>query len=115
MCDITLLVPAEIWSGPVDTIHFAGGNVSLNCFVSGLPQPEILWYKDGQGILGDERVTILDTTNIQSTLNLAYLMMSDDGNYYCEARNQGAHGIDFVVSSEPAHLSIQCEHPLIDM
>ena len=104
--------------GPTEATTLAGGYISLHCTASGIPFPDIVWYKDGQVISQDERVEIInadpeqtqDTTVTQTTLSIADLRLSDAGNYICEANNTGAYATVFVVRSKPAHLSVQREH-----
>ena len=112
------LVPVEIVQGPVETTHFAGGNISLYCRASGIPSAAFVWYKDGQQVFEDGKVAIFNTTLtdtpseivIQNTLSFTDLMLSDDADYLCEASNSGAYGTVFVVESDPAHLNVQREH-----
>ena len=102
----------------MEATRLAGGNIFLHCAASGIPLPDIVWYKDGQVVPRDERVEIInaspeqtqDTTVAQITLSIADLRLPDEGNYTCEANNTGAHDTVFVVRSEPAHLNVQREH-----
>ena len=98
--------------------QFAGGSISLNFSASGIPPAEFSWYKNGQQLIENETVTIINTTKletpniiiIQSTLHFTNLSQSDEADYHCEASNSGAHDADFVVISHMVHLSVQCEH-----
>ena len=120
LCDC-FIVPVEIVQDPVETTHFAGGNVSLFCSASGIPSAAFVWYKDGQEVFEDGRVTIFNTTLtdmpneiiIQNTLSFTNLMLSDDADYSCEARNPGAYGTIFVVRSNTAHLNVQRKNDYI--
>ena len=118
MLYIILLVPVEIVKNLMNVAHFAGGTVSLNFSASGFPPAEFSWYKNGQRLVEDERVTIINTTKLetpnkiitQSTLRFTNLSQSNEADYHCEARNLGAQEMDFVVISHMVHLSVQCEH-----
>ena len=115
MFRVTFLVPVEIVQDPVETTHFAGGNISLFCSASGIPSPAFVWYKDGQQVFEDGRVTIFNTTVtdtpnevvIQNALSFTNLMLSDDANYFCEASIPGASDTVFVVQSDTAHLNVE--------
>ena len=115
----SFLVPVEIVNDPVDTVHFAGGNISLSCNASGVPLPTFSWHKSGDEYLSDEdpRIiitnrTLIDEVNeglVESTITFLDLMLSDDADYHCSASNPGAHDTIFNVSSNQAHLSVQCK------
>ena len=102
----------------MEATRLAGGDNSLHCAASGIPLPDIVWYKDGQVVPQDERVKFInenpeqtqDATVAQTTLSITDLKLSDGGNYICEANNTGVYSTVFVIRSEPAHLSVQCEH-----
>ena len=117
---VSNLVPVEIEENPANTTHFAGDTVSLNCSASGFPSAMFAWYKNRsrQPVLEDERVTIYTTTLVetcnetvtQSTLRLFNLSQSDDADYFCEARNQGANDLVSAVISSFVYLRVQCEY-----
>ena len=102
----------------MNTTHFAGGVISLNCSARGFPSPAFVWYKNGEPIPEIERAEISNSTLeeslneiiTQSTLSLFNLNRSDDADYFCEAHNLGVYDSVFVVMSSLAHLTVQCEH-----
>ena len=102
---------------PVDTVHYAGGNISLSCNASGIPLPTFQWFKKNVLITASDRISNFTTIHFQSptesllenTLVLMELVLSDDDDYHCEATNPGAHTTVFTVSSSTAHLTVQCE------
>ena len=102
---------------PVDTVHYAGGNISLSCNASGIPVPTFQWFKNEAFIAANERVFNFTTVHYQSstesllesTLVLMELVLSDDDDYHCQATNPGAHTTVFTVSSSTFHLTVQCE------
>ena len=75
-----------------------GENVSLNCTADGIPQPVILWRKNGQLLLNTSRVTIVSSqesngfhTNYiptTSVITIQDLRGNDNGNYSCQADNK---------------------------
>ena len=111
------VVPVEIVNNPVDTIHFAGGTISLSCNASGVPIPTFSWHKNNDEYLSDDdpRImitnrTIIDEVNeglAESTITFFDLELSDDADYHCQASNPGAHDTVFNVSSNQSHLLVQ--------
>ena len=99
----------------METTHFAGGNITLSCIVSGVPLPTIVWLKDGEELLEGARVSyantvLLDTPNrglVLSTLSFADLHLTDDADYACWATNLGAYSNSFTVTSNSSHLNVQ--------
>ena len=75
-----------------------GENVSLNCTADGIPQPVILWRKNGQLLLNTSRVTIVSSqesngfhTNYiptTSVITIKDLRGNDNGNYSCQVDNK---------------------------
>ena len=108
----------EIVENPMNTTHFAGGNIFMNCSATGIPSATFVWYKNEELLLNDERVEIFNTILVQtfneiitqSMLTLFNLNQFDDASYFCKARNPGAHELEFVATSNSAHLYVQCEH-----
>ena len=104
-------VPVEIVANPVNTVHFAGGEISLQCSASGIPEPSISWFKNGQPI-NDNRITassvfIPASNAVLGTLTFQGLLLADDDDYRCEANNTGAGTTVFIVTSQSAHLTVQ--------
>ena len=114
----SVLVPVVIVEDPVELVYYAGGSVNLSCSASGDPSPEIVWYKNEQPIILNDHVSIFDasvestsdTGVVQSTLSFAFLMLTDDADYYCEASNLVADNTIFGARSHLVYLSVQCEH-----
>ena len=71
--------------------------MSLNCTADGIPQPVIVWRKNGQLLLNTSRVTIVSSqesngfhTNyfpITSVITIKDLRGNDKGSYSCQADN----------------------------
>lgn len=105
---------AQNLSNPENIVHYAGGNASLECTVLGVPSPTITWFKDGQALDGLEmdRVSVTNTINgsrVVSELQFKSLLLSDDGQYHCEANNTAVNGSTIRVTSQIASLSVQRE------
>ncbi|XP_019853400.1 PREDICTED: hemicentin-1-like [Amphimedon queenslandica] len=115
--NITLLVqvPVEIVDNPVNTTHYAGGNVTLSCNASGIPLPTFQWYKNNQLITPNDRVYLTTLIHIEtlieslveSVLVFNNIVLSDDDNYHCQATNPGAHDRIFNVFSQSVRLTVQ--------
>ncbi|CAF0849721.1 unnamed protein product [Brachionus calyciflorus] len=61
-----------------------GDEVRFNCKATGLPKPDILWFKNGE-ILSEEDYGI---TRSKWTLSLKDLRMDDNGNFTCQVFNK---------------------------
>ena len=71
--------------------------MSLNCTADGIPQPVIVWRKNGQLLLNTSRVTIVSSqesngfhTNyflITSVITIKDLRGNDNGSYSCRTDN----------------------------
>ena len=84
----------------------AGGNVTFNCTATGLPQPNITWYKDGQEVTeGVESSQGLQST--ASTLTLVNVDQDDSGVYWCNATNELFVRLESM--SPTGNLSVFCE------
>ena len=72
-------------------------NVTFNCTADGIPQPVIVWSKNGQVLLNTSRVTIVSSqesngfqTNYIPTTSVIIikdLRGNDNGSYSCQADN----------------------------
>ena len=111
-----IAVPVEIVVSPMNTVHFAGGNVSLRCSVRGIPEPSITWFKNGDLLTEEDNVVILaektvDQNHITIVNILAFqeLVLSNDAEYRCVANNTGVKNVTFQVSNS-ANLTVQCKY-----
>ena len=74
-----------------------GQYVTFNCTADGVPQPVIVWRKNGQLLLNTSRVTIISSqesngfhTNYiptTSVITIINLRGNDNGSYSCRADN----------------------------
>ncbi|XP_067042734.1 fibroblast growth factor receptor 4-like [Acropora muricata] len=72
----TIDLPSEI-----RTIR--GNKDTLTCQASGTPPPVITWFKNGRPLISSS----VKGTKASSTLTFHPVSLSDQGNYWCEARN----------------------------
>ncbi|XP_030135337.4 hemicentin-1 [Taeniopygia guttata] len=80
---LTLQSPPVITVEPVGTVLEAGATAVLDCQAGGEPPPAISWSRQGQPVLGDDRVTLLPN----GSLRIAPLHREDTAEYECVARN----------------------------
>ncbi|XP_015758146.1 PREDICTED: fibroblast growth factor receptor 4-like isoform X3 [Acropora digitifera] len=72
----TIDLPSEIRT-------ITGNKDTLTCQASGTPPPVITWFKNGRPLLS----SFVKGTKGSSTLTFHPVSLSDQGNYWCEARN----------------------------
>ncbi|KAK6753136.1 hypothetical protein RB195_012624 [Necator americanus] len=60
-----------------------GAEMILTCVVTGVPQPNITWFKDGERLIGKD----VKCENGVCTLTLSKASIRDAGTYVCEAEN----------------------------
>ncbi|XP_067042722.1 fibroblast growth factor receptor 4-like isoform X2 [Acropora muricata] len=60
-----------------------GNKDTLTCQASGTPPPVITWFKNGRPLISSS----VKGTKASSTLTFHPVSLSDQGNYWCEARN----------------------------
>ena len=71
--------------------------MSFNCTADGIPQPVIVWRKNGQLLLNTSRITIVSSqesngfhTNYiptTSVITIKNLRGTNNGSYFCQAGN----------------------------
>ncbi|XP_045441431.1 roundabout homolog 3 [Pipistrellus kuhlii] len=77
-------LPPIILQGPANQTLALGSSVWLPCRVTGNPQPNVRWKKDGQWLRGDDlQVTLM----ANGTLHLTNAQEADVGFYSCVARS----------------------------
>ncbi|XP_053542916.1 hemicentin-1 isoform X1 [Ictalurus punctatus] len=84
--DLDVLVPPSIVNdgGLQDVRVKEGQNITLTCEVTGNPVPEITWLKDGQSVLGEERLQVMSHGRF---LHINDAQVVDTGRYSCLASN----------------------------
>ncbi|XP_076032052.1 proteoglycan-like sulfated glycoprotein papilin isoform X2 [Oratosquilla oratoria] len=66
------------------TVYTPNSNISVSCEVSGLPVPQVSWYRDNQQLQNSLKYQILD----DNTLIITNTKDEDTGMYKCEAVNE---------------------------
>ncbi|XP_078574088.1 muscle, skeletal receptor tyrosine protein kinase-like isoform X6 [Branchiostoma floridae x Branchiostoma japonicum] len=96
---LTIQVPAEILQGPSNRNVSFGTEVTMSCFVWGIPQPNITWYKNGKPLsprfstIQNIKRLIYPETNTTYTESMLTVKATSPSNYTCEARNQHSGGV----------------------
>ena len=95
---------------PMDTIADVSETVSFSCSASGVPLPDISWYKDGY-LLDTSSNNITDSANetsVTSVLVLSDLILSDAGLYICNASHpvSGTDTREFTFTIQSKHFPL---------
>ncbi|XP_052331265.1 obscurin-like isoform X2 [Oncorhynchus keta] len=77
-------VPAE------DLCVESGQSATFTIIITGRPTPEIQWYKDGEELLANENVEVLQN-GARCSLTVLYPESEDGGIYTCWAYNDSGH------------------------
>ncbi|VDO56555.1 unnamed protein product [Haemonchus placei] len=115
VCRVRIVEPEEKRSKKIDdskapkfSMHLInprevseGSELILACVVTGTPHPKITWLKDGKRLLMTEKEATYD--NGVCTLTIASTILTDSGNYICEAENiHGKAQSETVVTVAPS-------------
>ena len=80
---------------PPSIVASQGDPLSLDCGASGNPPPSVSWYKDGQLLHGNGRVTI----SPEREVIIPSLYSTDEGNYTCVATNsEGSASVTSIIT-----------------
>ncbi|KAM5299409.1 LOW QUALITY PROTEIN: hemicentin-2 [Ctenodactylus gundi] len=84
--DVTLkiLVPPNIEPGLTNKAVLENTSVTLECLASGVPPPDVSWFKGRQAISARTGVTVLANGRV---LRIEQARLSDAGSYRCVASN----------------------------
>ncbi|EDO40996.1 predicted protein, partial [Nematostella vectensis] len=74
---------------PSRVVAIKGKHTVLECAVKGSPKPVVKWYKNGQIVTYDSRVTIIGESNLE----IMQVVPSDAGTYKCEATSSGSQPV----------------------
>nr|AIZ68366.1 neogenin/DCC [Nematostella vectensis] len=74
---------------PSRVVAIKGKHTVLECAVKGSPKPAVKWYKNGQIVTYDSRVTIIGESNLE----IMQVVPSDAGTYKCEATSSGSQPV----------------------
>lgn len=68
----------------------SGSSITLTCNAFGIPEPELMWEKDGQ-LLNNSSITHVSSQVYSSvlTLTIGSVVSEDGGEYACVATNRG--------------------------
>ena len=102
----------SLFEFPMDTVADISETVSFTCSASGIPLPDISWYKDGiplDSLTDNITESRNGTVSISSVLVLSDLILSDAGVYSCNASHSDS-GTDIrefslTLQSRPLILS----------
>uniref|UniRef100_A0A673AN22 Ig-like domain-containing protein n=1 Tax=Sphaeramia orbicularis TaxID=375764 RepID=A0A673AN22_9TELE len=78
----------------------SGKSVRMSAAVSGLPAPQVTWYRDSEALSVSNKVKFLHDGD-EHTLLLLEVFPEDSATYSCEARN------DYGDATSSAQLSVQ--------
>ncbi|KAM9370790.1 LOW QUALITY PROTEIN: hemicentin-2 [Phaethornis superciliosus] len=80
---LTVQEPPSLKPLPSMVMVMVNSSVVLSCEVTGVPQPELTWQKDGVGVTGGPGLKVLPS----GQLHLPQASPGDAGTYLCVARN----------------------------
>ncbi|XP_069698018.1 hemicentin-1-like isoform X2 [Periplaneta americana] len=102
---LVVFVPPSIYPAE-DEIHIVNAtqSVSLNCFGSGYPQPEINWQRNGMDIVNDTNVSVSE----DGILNIIDIQPNQAGVYVCDAENEAGiiQKIFYLVVHVPPKIEV---------
>ncbi|XP_057580791.1 hemicentin-2 [Hippopotamus amphibius kiboko] len=81
---LKVLVPPNIEPGPVNKAVLENASVTLECLASGVPPPDISWFKGRQPVSARKGVTVSADGRV---LLIERARFSDAGSYRCVASN----------------------------
>ncbi|XP_032334547.1 hemicentin-2 isoform X3 [Camelus ferus] len=81
---LKVLVPPNIEPGPVNKAVLENASVTLECLASGVPSPDISWFKGRQPLSARKGVTVSADGR---ALRIEQARFSDAGSYRCVASN----------------------------
>ena len=79
---------------PVPVFYYRS-EVTLTCFVTGMPTPTVNWYRDGTLVSSNNEISLTQTTmgtNVTSELTIPTVLYSHEGTYTCSASNTLPNG-----------------------
>ena len=103
LLSLTLVTAQLLYINGVAVNKKSGQSISLNCTADGIPTPTIVWRKDGQLIVPNNKRSIsvqlsagfrsnISLDIITSNLTINDLTGSDNGSYSCRADNKANIG-----------------------
>ncbi|XP_030044359.1 obscurin-like protein 1 [Microcaecilia unicolor] len=87
-----------------------GKHAKFRCCVTGKPQPEIVWKKDGQSIVPGRRHLLYQDREGYFTLKVLYCQQWDRGLYICSASNVAGQTLSAVeLHVKEPRVKFQCQ------
>ena len=89
-CNLTVHTRPKINKKLVDQKVNEGETLSLKVEISGTPEPEVKWFKDGREVSADARIKITRDTKRRESYDLTLTLIkgSDGGVYEVRAQNE---------------------------
>uniref|UniRef100_A0A2K6UV43 Hemicentin-2 n=1 Tax=Saimiri boliviensis boliviensis TaxID=39432 RepID=A0A2K6UV43_SAIBB len=81
---LKVLVPPNIEPGPINKAVLENASVTLQCLASGVPPPDVSWFKGRQPVSSRMGVTVSGDGRV---LRIEQAQLSDSGSYRCVASN----------------------------
>ncbi|XP_062447296.1 hemicentin-2 [Rhea pennata] len=82
---VKVLVPPNIEPGEVNVTVLENATASLQCLASGVPNPDIAWYKGPEQLLARPGLVL---SRDGKHLEIQHAQTSDSGSYHCVASNE---------------------------
>lgn len=105
-----LSVPPTIEDGPSEVAATVNTRTTLVCETLGLPEPDIIWEKDGEVIPNSG---FRYRVHRSGSLEFSSVNVEDSGSYTCSARNEAgsvSRNIDLVVQGASLFtLQLHCQ------
>ena len=106
--------PVDILTDPVDVVNYTAGSAQFLCLGSGIPTPDITWFRNNSQITADEEritieteISVIDNEqNTTSVLTTDNLQISDTAYYHRIASNDGATGTDVAFDDVSVNASL---------
>ncbi|NP_001360633.1 Ig-like domain-containing protein [Caenorhabditis elegans] len=101
---LKILVPPKIDKSNIigNPLAIVARTIYLECPISGIPQPDVIWTKNGMDInMTDSRVILAQNNE---TFGIENVQVTDQGRYTCTATNRGgkaSHDFSLDVLSPP--------------
>nr|XP_012807460.2 hemicentin-2 [Jaculus jaculus] len=97
---LKVLVPPNIEPGPVNKAVLENASVTLECLASGVPPPDVSWFKGRQPVSAQVGAAVLDGGRV---LRIERAQLSHAGSYRCVAAN--------VAGSAELHYGLRVNVP----
>lgn len=80
-------MPPTASSAP-KVIHVnVGDSARFACIATGIPTPNITWYRGGKKVISGSRYEVISVTANSSQLTIKHVALADSGYYECQANS----------------------------